>query len=415
MQAKIGNKLLASLKPQETAYDVNDTEIPGFTLRVLPPSKRNKDGVMSFSIRYRYKGKQTRYTIGRYPVFTPAQAREEAKSILASLALGEDPTQSRKAKEEHTFNSYLEEVYGPWAKTHRKTGNATIDRLNACFKKDFGKKPLPDITAWIVEKWRTARLKKGIKPTTVNRDLTALKAALSKAVEWGHLPEHPLKKVKPSKSDNNGKIRYLDTDEEQRLRAALDRREERIRQERHQANAWRKERGYEPMPDLRKAAFADHLKPLVLLAINTGLRRAELFSLTWENVDTNRAMLAIVGTAAKSGKTRYVPLNDEALSVLNGWQEQTDRKTGLCFPNKNGKPMHDVNTSWGNVLVDAKIENFRWHDMRHHFASHLVMAGVDLNTVRELLGHADLKMTLRYAHLAPEHKAAAVAKLMKGA
>jgi site-specific recombinase XerD len=77
--------------------------------------------------------------------------------------------------------------------------------------------------------------------------------------------------------------------------------------------------------------------------------------------------------------------------------------------------MHDVNTSWGNVLVDAKIENFRWHDMRHHFASHLVMAGVDLNTVRELLGHADLKMTLRYAHLAPEHKAAAVAKLMKGA
>jgi site-specific recombinase XerD len=104
-------------------------------------------------------------------------------------------------------------------------------------------------------------------------------------------------------------------------------------------------------------------------------------------------------------------LNGEALSVLNGWQKQTDGEAGLCFPGKKGKPMHDVNTAWENLMEAAKIESFRWHDMRHHFASWLVMAGVDLNTVRELLGHADLKMTLRYAHLAPGHKAAAVEKL----
>jgi len=82
------------------------------------------------------------------------------------------------------------------------------------------------------------------------------------------------------------------------------------------------------------------------------------------------------------------------------------------FPAKNGRPFHNVRKAREGALSDAGITKFRWHDMRHHFASRLVMAGVNLNTVRELLGHADLRMTLRYAHLAPEHKAAAVEKLV---
>lgn len=117
---------------------------------------------------------------------------------------------------------------------------------------------------------------------------------------------------------------------------------------------------------------------------------------------------------AKSGKTRHVPLNTEVLYVLKSWREQTDGDD-LIFPNKNGARFDTIKNRWAGVLKTANIKNFRWHDLRHHFALSLVMADVDLNTVRELLGHADMTMTLRYAHLAPEHKANAVEKLVKNA
>lgn len=99
--------------------------------------------------------------------------------------------------------------------------------------------------------------------------------------------------------------------------------------------------------------------------------------------------------------------------MLLAWKNQPGTKTisGYVFPSIDGQPMCGIGNSWERLLERARISNFRWDDLRHTFASKLVMVGENLNTVRELLGHADYKMTLRYAHLAPEHKAAAVAKL----
>jgi integrase len=205
----------------------------------------------------------------------------------------------------------------------------------------------------------------------------------------------------------------LSAEEETRLRQALDDREERIRRERDPANAWRRARGYELLPDLRQCAFADYLKPLVLISLHTGMRRGELFQLSWESVDLTAARITVHGATAKSGRTRHLPLNREALATLRGWLDQAADKTGLVFPGKNGGAFNNVRRSWESVLRSAGIKRFRWHDLRHTFASKLVMAGVDLNTVRELLGHSDYAMTQRYAHLAPEHKAAAVAKLVR--
>ena len=214
------------------------------------------------------------------------------------------------------------------------------------------------------------------------------------------------------KADRSAKVRFLSADEEQRLREAAIQREVQIKAERENANQWRRERNYELYPDLNQYQFADHMRPMILLSINTGMRQGEVFSLKWENINFERALLTIEGAYAKSGKTRHIPLNSEALQVLKSWREQT-KISDLVFPSINNKPFYTVKTSWKGIRDAAKIKNFRWHDMRHHFASRLVMAGVDLNTVRELLGHSDLTMTLRYAHLAPEHKANAVEKLVR--
>jgi integrase len=151
----------------------------------------------------------------------------------------------------------------------------------------------------------------------------------------------------------------------------------------------------------------------VLVALNTGLRKGEIFGLRWSDVDLLGAQITVRGEGAKSGQTRYVPLNTEALDVLQRWQGATPDENGFVFPGRvEGEPLDDVKKAWRAVVKAAKLQRFTFHDLRHTFASKLVMAGVDLNTVRELLGHADIEMTLRYAHLAPAHKAAAVAKLV---
>jgi integrase len=151
---------------------------------------------------------------------------------------------------------------------------------------------------------------------------------------------------------------------------------------------------------------------MVILSLNTGLRQGELFSLCWENISqVPHPQLCVLGFRAKSGKTRYIPLNTTCQNILSEWKRQTGASHGPVFPNREGKAFNNVKRSWASLLKDAEIKAFRWHDMRHHFASSLAMKGIDLNTIRELLGHSDLKMTLRYSHLCKTHTLSAVERL----
>ncbi len=262
-----------------------------------------------------------------------------------------------------------------------------------------------------MESWRRDRLKEGIKPVTLNRQVDTIRSCLHKAVDWEILDKHPMAGLKRLKVDDDERVRYLTPAEEKRLRDALVKRENDMRGARDRFNAWRADRGKDALP-ARGQGYVDHVHPLVLLALNTGLRRGELFSLKWADIDADAKMLTVRAAAAKSGDSRRVPLNAEAQETLKAWRKQQKAENdAFVFPGADGERLTNINKSWATVCKLAKLSNFRLHDCRHHFASRLVQLGVDLNVVRELMGHHDLKMTLRYGHLAPDNLKAAVAKL----
>jgi integrase len=403
MKKAITTDLIRSLqrRPPAVVTDVYDTKQPRLVIRARP------SGQHSYRVQL---GRGRWYTLGPVKSFAhPDKARTLAQAKLGDVAYGKNPQDEKRKARQRTLGEYLDQVYAPWLVEHRKSGQRIVDEIAQAFA-SFTDVKLDALTAWQVEKWRRDRLAKSIKPATVNRNIGYLKTMLNRACEWGHLSEHPLVKVKPLAEDRIGRLRYLSGDEETRLRQALTNRDEKRRTERQSANRWRLERGYDAWPE--HGTYTDRLTPIVLLALNTGFRFGELTGLRWRDVDLVRRMATIVSEHAKSGLARHVPLNVDAAALLRGWRQEDVVAAGYVCPGPDGQRLVDIKSAWMPLLKAAKVTGFRFHDLRHTFASKLVQAGVDLNTVRELLGHADIKMTLRYAHLAPEHKAAAVAKLV---
>jgi integrase len=422
MRVFIDQTMIRHLKAE--ALDLRDTKLTGFLIRCRP------SGQHSYLFQL---GRGQYHTIGRVAKMSVAAARRAAETLRGNLnqqALAERledealtlaqarhkarvkvQTRRRQRRTISTWAAFLTDTYEPWILANQKTGAESVARLKTAFA-TFNARPLTELQAFAVERWRAARLRSGVTKATVNRDLAAFRGALTKACEWKLLAQHPLADVKAFASDPIGHVRFLSGDENARLRAALAARDDRRRVARETANRWRRERGYTEWPAL--GHYTDHLTPLVLLAINTGLRRGELFNVRGRDLDLIGARLTVAGDGTKTGKTRVVPLNREAVAVLRAWtSDQVVGPDAYVFPGADGGRLEDLKTAFLKVLRDAQITTFRFHDLRHDFASKLVMAGVDLNTVRELLGHADIKMTLRYAHLAPEHKAAAVATLVR--
>ncbi|OYQ04464.1 site-specific integrase [Pseudomonas mandelii] len=400
MKTKITQKLIYSLPTERKAYRVHDTVQPGLFIRVLP------SGHKSYMVTW---GRNKNATLGRVGVMTLDQARTEAARYLADAHEHGEPlaiTQGRKGVVLPSLRDFIDDTYMPWFETHHKGHEKTLHTLNNNFATIMPQR-LDSITGRDLEQIRTGWMQSGNKPSTVNRKMGSISGVFSRAVEWEYIATHPLAKLKQLKVDSLGKVRYLNADETRRLREALDARQDEARAERETANKWRADRRKEQMQSLLQLPFTDHLKSLVLVSLNTGMRRGELFDLKWSAVNFQTKTITAIGATTKTSDTRHIPMNRETIGVLEDWQKQVG-KSQYVFPNQEGDRLEDVKSAWLKLLKRANIEDFRWHDMRHDFASRLVMAGVPLNTVRDLLGHADIKMTLRYAHLAPGTKAAAV-------
>ncbi len=157
----------------------------------------------------------------------------------------------------------------------------------------------------------------------------------------------------------------------------------------------------------------NHLKPIVITALHTGMRRGEILKLTWDDVDIQHGFITLTDT--KNGDGREIPIDNTLRETLNRLPRlfvetggQKELVPYVFYDPKSLKRYKSIKRSFHTALKNAGIKDFRFHDCRHTFASQLVMSGVDLTTVKELLGHKDIKMTLRYAHLAPAHKRKAV-------
>jgi integrase len=413
MRAKITKRLVDSLKPREKLYAVRDTDLAGFLLRVAP------SGRFTWFLDYRNAaGRRLSFKLGNYPGLQPEGARRLAEEAAGKVAGRIDVQAEKKAARVEaerakvaTLGTFIEQRYGPWALQHLRRGDVAVARLKADFPK-WQDEPLSSFNVWRIESWRKERLKEGVKPVTLNRQIDTLRACLRKAVDWNIIAVHPLQGLKRLKVDDDERVRFLTAAEENRFRDSLVKRETNLRAARDRFNVHRIARHKTALP-ARAEEFVDHVRPLVLLALNTGLRRGELFSLKWGDIAFEGSMLTVRAAAAKSGDSRRVPLNAEAMGALKSWKKQSKspEADAFVFPGADGERLTNCNKAWASLCKLAKVTNFRLHDCRHHFASRLVQKSVDLNTVRELLGHHDMKMTLRYAHLQPDNLSAAVAKL----
>lgn len=386
---------IEALEPGAKRYRVEDSEVRGLSVVVMPTGSKR------WQCRYTRDGKQHTFVIGDATVIRPNVARKRAQEAVGThaQALKIEARQQAKAEREaqrqaehRTVYAYLTKVYEPHHLRPQKSGKATHDRILSVWK------PLLDrdmaaITEADVRRVVNQRRSAGAAVGTLRRDVGALRALMNEAQREGLIENvrvPSFKEMTLPKPD--GRVRYLSEDERQRFMAAL-------------------------AADETPA----HIRIMVTLAMNTGLRRGEIFGLRWGDLDLPRRQLTVDASNAKTDRRRHVQLNEAAVQALTEWRGVVfgdsipgpGSQAKLVFESQGGARYVTIKTAWASLLQRAGISDFRLHDCRHDFASRLVMAGVDLYRVAALLGHSDIVMTQRYAHLAPDSLQAAVDMLVE--
>jgi integrase len=238
----------------------------------------------------------------------------------------------------------------------------------------FGNRNLTDVSPMDVEEYKVYRSSL-VEKSTVNRELALLKHMFNLALAWDLYPKaNPLRKVKFFREDNVP-LRTLSIEEEERF--------------------------------MRSAS--PYIQDIARFALNTGMRIGEVFNLRWDRVDLEQGIITVLAT--KTGKIRKVPINEVSERILQYWNLGR-RNEHVFYNHETGAPLCDLKAGFLQACKKAGITGVTWHTLRHTFASRLVNRGSDIVTVKELLGHSTVTVTMRYAHTNMDSKRDAVQNLV---
>jgi excisionase family DNA binding protein len=336
----------------------------GFGSVYVRTTKHGKD---RWCVDYLTNGRRIR------EVVKDAQTRSEA-TLHLQMRVSEAFQNARGlegSKGKVRFAEFAEVYINDYAKANKRSWRCDKSRLNVSLTPAFGAYRLKDITVLQIEKYRAQRLESGISKPTVNRELALLKRMFNLAIDWGYAHDNPVRKVRFFSEKDSLKERILTKEEEGRL----------------------------------LGLFKGQLKPIVQVALNTGMRLGEILGLKWDQIDLGRDQIRVERT--KSGSDRLGPINSTLQAVFAGLKAGNGH-SGFVFGNPlTGKPITTVKHSFTTACRKAEISGLRFHDLRHTFASRLVEGGVDLITIKELLGHSSVTITERYTH--PNHSLRRVA------
>jgi len=315
-------------------------------------------------IDYYYMGRRKREKIGPNKTLARRALYKRKSQIVENKFF--DMKNKQKVKFEDFAPTYLE----LHSRLNKKPLVAERDEgLIKNLSSHFAGRYLYAIAPDDIEKYKADRSKQ-VAPATVNRELACLKSMYNKAIEWGKADDNPVRKVKFFR-ENNQRLRFLEKDEIRKL--------------------------LENCPD--------DIRRVVVIALNTGMRRGEILNLKWTDVDTEKGIIYLSDT--KNNEPREVQMNGPAKEAFLAVTR--DPASPYVFCDEEGDcAIRNMQNKFELALKKSGIIDFRFHDLRHTFASYLVMLGIDLRTVQELMGHKTIEMTLRYSHLSPDHKKRAV-------
>ena len=303
-------------------------------------------------------------------------AREWRQTRKADALRGE--VRRRLERPKRPFEAFGDEYLENWSKVEKQQSTYVRDTNSMKHLKEyFGAIDIAEIKRRDIEQYISQRKRAGAKPGTINRELSCVKNMLRKAVDWEYLENNP---------------------------------------------AWGVSQQREEVPEFEILTEKEEalllnvcqlfLRRFVVIALNTGMRRGEILNLQWRDIDFDKGERGIITVRkTKNHETRYIPMNPLVRQTLQELPRNIacGKDESYVFAKSTGEGVKSVRNGFEGAVKRANIgKHLRFHDLRHTFASNLVMKGVDLRTAAKLMGHRDIRVTMRYAHLAPEHLQAAV-------